>query len=561
MTQRSKEVLQSLGLIERGWNTVAGAAKGAWDYMLGLGRPDTLADVRRNIAAVQADLEKMGQPTGFDATQGGAAIGNGDRRRAGMLAKLKALQTREQSLQADADKAAAEGRRQREEQEKLEAHQRLEAQEKATRSRAQLRADEIEQLKKDAQTVGISADEYARRAAAIEAKYKDRTPRQKAYTEDFGTRYLDQLRQANAAVQAQLADTDKLTAAEKKRAEFEQQIADIKSKKVLTADQKSLLARQDEIRAQLDLNVAADSALENKKAQTKEAEKQARLAEQARVQAAGIDVRIREGAQAREDQYSRQLDAFGLGGRALEQVNAARGIYREFSRVRTDWIKSMTDKGQLGSPLFQQELDRVNEGERAALEQLGRYYDQLNEKRADWSNGARAAFADYQDYAANVADQTGRLFGNGFQSMEDAAVRFATTGKASFGDFAKSVLADLARIQARAAISGILQFVGSAVMSYFGGGDSSAVAGAFGGAISALGGGAARCRRRWPATTSVPAARFQATMGRASSRCRRARAAARSSPASRTWWASGGPRSTSRAAPVRSCPTTPWEPR
>lgn len=489
MTQRSKEVLQSLGLIERGWAAVSTIAKRAWDDMLAVGRPETLEDVRSKISAVRAELEKMGQPTGFDATQGGAAIGNGDRRRAGMLAKLKALQTREQSLQADADKAAAEGRRQREEQEKFEAHQRLDAQEKATRSRAQLRADEIDQLKKDAEKVGLSADEYAKRAAAIEAKYKDRTPRQKAYTEDFGTRYLDQLRQANAAVQAQLADTDKLTAAEKKRAEFEQQIADIKTKKVLTADQKSLLAHEDMIRAQFALNVAGDAALENKKAQTKEAEKQARLAEQARVQAAGIDVRIREGAQAREDQYSRQLDAFGLGGRALEQVNAAKGIYREFSRVRTDWIKSMTDKGQLGSPLFQQELDRVNEGERAALEQLGRYYDQLNEKRADWSNGARAAFADYQDYAANIADQTGRLFGNGFQSMEDAVVRFATTGKASFGDFAKSVLADLARIQARAAISGILQFVGSAVMSYFGGGDSTAVAGAFGGALSALGGG------------------------------------------------------------------------
>lgn len=488
MTQRANQVLQNLGFLERGWNSVGGAAKGAWDYMLGLGRPDTLADVRRNIAAVQADLEKMGQPTGFDSSAGGAALGNGDRRRVGALARLKALQQQEAGLQADADKAAADGKRQRDEQDKIDARQRLDAQEKATRSRAQLRADEIDQLKKDAEKAGLSADEYAKRVAAIEEKYKDRTPRTKAYTEDFGTRYLDQLRQAGAAVQAQIADTDKLTAAEKARAEFEQQIADIKTKKILTADQKSLLARQDEIRAQLDLNVAADAALENKKAQTKEAEKQARLAEQARVQAAGIDVRMREGEQSRADQYSRQLDAFGLGGRALEQVNAAKGIYREFSRVRTDWIKSMTDKGQLGTPLFQEELDKINDGERAALEQLGMYYDQLNEKRQDWRNGATAAFADYQDYAANVADQTGRLFGNAFQGMEDALVNFATTGKASFGDFAKSVIADLARIQARAAVSGLLQMGLSFATSFIGGGDGSSVAGAFGGAESALSG-------------------------------------------------------------------------
>ncbi|RLK45945.1 phage tail tape measure protein [Cupriavidus plantarum] len=490
MTQRANQVLQNLGFLERGWNAVTGAAKGAWDSMLGLGRPDTLADVRRNIAAVQADLEKMGPPTGFDSTAGGAATGNGDRRRTGALARLKALQQQEAALQADADKAAAEGRQRRDEDERIAARQRLDAQEKATRSRAQQRADEIDQLKKDAEKVGLSADEYAKRAAAIEAKYKDRTPRQKAYTEDFGTRYLDQLRQAGAAVQAQLVDTDKLTAAEKKRAEFEQEIADIKTKKVLTADQKSLLARQDEIRAQLALNVAGDAALESKKAQTKEAEKQARLAEQARVQAAGIDVRIREGEQARGDQYSRQLDAFGQGSRALEQVNAAKSIYREFSRVRTDWIKSMTDKGQLGTPLFQDELEKINAGERTALEQLGRYYDQLSQKRADWSNGARAAFADYQDYAANVADQTGRLFGNAFQGMEDALVSFATTGKASFGDLAKSIIADLARIQARAAISGIFQMIGNAAISYFGGGGDGLAsgAGAFRGASGALAG-------------------------------------------------------------------------
>ncbi|KWR80351.1 phage tail tape measure protein [Cupriavidus sp. SHE] len=489
MTQRANQVLQHLGLMERGWNSVAGAAKGAWDYMLGIGRPDTLADVRRNIAAVQSELEKMGQPTGFDSTGGGAATGNGDRRRVGALARLKALQAQETALQADADKAAADGRRQRDEQEKIAARQRLEAQEKATRSRAQQRADEIDQLRKDGEKVGLTEEEIAKRIAAVNEKYKDpKASHGKAYTEDYATRYLDQLRQTEAATKAALEDSDKLTAAAKARAEFEQQIADIKTKKVLTADQKSLLARQDEIRAQLDLNVAAEAALESKKAQTKEAEKQVRLAEQARAQAAGIDVRIGEGASTRADQYSRQLDAFGMGGRAMEQVSAAKSIYREFARVRTDWIKSMTDRGQLGTPLFQDELGKINDGERAALEQLGRYYDQLTAKRADWSNGARAAFADYQDYAGNVADQTGRLFGNAFQGMEDALVGFAMTGKASFGDFAKSVIADLARIQARAAISGLFQMG----INYVGGllGGSLGGAGSFDGAAGAVAGSA-----------------------------------------------------------------------
>ncbi|WP_416046675.1 phage tail tape measure protein [Cupriavidus basilensis] len=492
LTSRANQVLANLGFMERGWNLVSGAAKGAWDSMLGLGRPDTLADVKSKIAAVKAEIDKEGKATGFDSSAGGAALGNGDKRRAGALARLKALQLQESALEADSTKAAAESAKQRTEAEKIAARDRLEAQSKATRSKAEKRKDELDQLKRDADKVGMAADEYNKRAAAIEESYKDKAaPKGKAYTEDYATRYLDQLRQAGAAVKAQLGDADKLTAAEKQRAEFEQQIADIKTKKVLTADQKSLLARQDEIRAQLALNVAADAALESKKAETKEAEKQKRLAEEARVQAAGIDVRLRESAAARADQYDRQLSVFGMGSQAQEQLQSAKGMYREFARIRTDWIKSMTDKDQLNSPLYQTELDKINDAEREALGSISKYYDQLAAKRGDWKNGATAALADYRDYAANVADQTGRLFGGMFQGMEDSVVNFAMTGKLSFADFAKSVIADLVRIQARAALSGLAQMGISMAGSMFGGGDSMVGAGAFDGAAGAAAGASA----------------------------------------------------------------------
>lgn len=61
--------------------------------------------------------------------------------------------------------------------------------------------------------------------------------------------------------------------------------------------------------------------------------------------------------------------------------------------------------------------------------------------------------------------------------MEDALVNFVVNGKLSFKDFAKSVIADLARIQARAAISGLVQtginfagsLIGRAMQSSYGG--------------------------------------------------------------------------------------------
>ncbi|MGG7772040.1 phage tail length tape measure family protein [Klebsiella aerogenes] len=69
----------------------------------------------------------------------------------------------------------------------------------------------------------------------------------KTFTEDAATRLLDQIHQQTAAMQSQLDASDKLNSATQARVRFEQQIADLKSKTQLTADQKSILSRSDEI--------------------------------------------------------------------------------------------------------------------------------------------------------------------------------------------------------------------------------------------------------------------------------------------------------------------------
>ncbi|HFX6875595.1 TPA: phage tail length tape measure family protein [Klebsiella pneumoniae] len=74
-----------------------------------------------------------------------------------------------------------------------------------------------------------------------------KTHKGKAYTEDAATRLLDQINQQTAALQSQLDASDKLNSATQARIKFEQQITDLKSKTQLTADQKSILSRSDEI--------------------------------------------------------------------------------------------------------------------------------------------------------------------------------------------------------------------------------------------------------------------------------------------------------------------------
>lgn len=95
-------------------------------------------------------------------------------------------------------------------------------------------------------------------------------------------------------------------------------------------------------------------------------------------------------------------------------------------------------------------------------------FEKIDAAQAEWGNGAKSAWEDYRDSAADVAGQTRDLFGNMFSGAEDALTQFVKTGKLSFKDFADSVIEDLIRIQVRKAMVG---FLGNA-FSFFGGGSA-----------------------------------------------------------------------------------------
>lgn len=116
---------------------------------------------------------------------------------------------------------------------------------------------------------------------------------------------------------------------------------------------------------------------------------------------------------------------------------------------------------------------------------LSAYDEYVQRKRsADeiWSNGANRAWQNFVEQSRDAAAQAQSLFEKGFQSMEDALVSFAMTGKADFKSMAESIIADLIRIQIRA----------SMVQALGGSSGSGGLFGALiGGVSSMLGGGAA----------------------------------------------------------------------
>ena len=63
MERRIPALAQNLGVLERAWTTISDAAKGAWDSMLNIGRPESL---EAKLAAVEDAIDKAKQPNQID---------------------------------------------------------------------------------------------------------------------------------------------------------------------------------------------------------------------------------------------------------------------------------------------------------------------------------------------------------------------------------------------------------------------------------------------------------------------------------------------------------------
>ncbi|MDX6889140.1 phage tail length tape measure family protein [Klebsiella aerogenes] len=246
MQQRANDIHQNLGLLESAWDSLGKAAKGAWDAMLNIGREQTLQDklstLNENIAEAQKGQAEGGFWNGLNARFSNLPE---------MLKQRDAIQsqiTAEDTLNdilSDHDKA---------EQKRIKTQQEADRVNLQYLSNADKRNKAIKQQSEFLKVGAITADQYAKNVSRINEMYKDpkapkiaKTPQGKAYAEDAATRLLDQIHQQTAAMQSQLDASDKLNSATQARVKFEQQIADLKSKTQLTADQKSILSRSDEI--------------------------------------------------------------------------------------------------------------------------------------------------------------------------------------------------------------------------------------------------------------------------------------------------------------------------
>ncbi|AOJ07587.1 phage tail tape measure protein [Burkholderia mayonis] len=284
-------------------------------------------------------------------------------------------------------------------------------------------------------------------------------------------RMLDNIRQRIAQLRVEAVATDKLTQSQKDLLAFDQKVTDLRSKrKKLSDDDKSLLRDQQAIRAMYEQAAQLEKEVRYRDAINKLKERSAQ-----------IDAELADYAAERQRDVQRELAAMSMGDNARELNQAANRVSDEFRRRRDELTKGARKDDTLGSPEYLAEIERINAAEAEQVARERGYLEQRLALQADWHVGVKRAMAVYQESAQNAAQMAEEALTSSFRNAEDALVSFATSGKLNFRGLVDSMIADLARFSARAAMSQVFGAIGSA----FGFGGVSDAVGAIGGAASA----------------------------------------------------------------------------
>ncbi|EAO9146953.1 phage tail tape measure protein [Salmonella enterica] len=446
MNKRMADVHDNLGWVEKAWNAVGNAAKWAWDRMLDIGREETLDE---KIATLQEKIARArktpwtvsSSQTEYDQQQ------------------LNELQ--EQKRQKDLLDAKAQAERNYQKTQKRRNEQ----------NAALNRDNETESLRHQREVARITAMQYADAAvrnAALEReneRHKKAMARQKekpkAYHNDEAGRLLLQYSQQQAQTEGQLAaaklsTTEKMTEAHKQLLSFQQRIADLSGKK-LTADEQSVLAHKDEIALALQKLDISQQDLQHQNAFNELKKKTLTLTSQL----ADEESRVRQ-------QHALALATMGMG-------DQQRGRYEEHLKIQQHYQEQLEQlkrdskaKGTYGSDEYRQAEQELQASLDRRLAEWADYNAKVDAAQGDWTQGASRALDNFLAQGGNVAGMTENVFTNAFNGMADSIANFSVTGKGSFRSLTVSILADLAKMEARIAASKLL----GSVLGMFGFGAS-----------------------------------------------------------------------------------------
>ncbi|EPL5632496.1 phage tail tape measure protein [Proteus mirabilis] len=418
MDERTKQIKENLGTLEKAWQWVGNEAEKAWDKMLNIGREKTLEQQIQEYE--EALIEAQIKPAGKDILRYKTGLTVDEVK--SKLALLKEKQT-QIAIKNASEKAA----RDEEERKKAQfrADQELKRQYETAEEKHQRTLNEI---KNNAYASQAAKDEAIRREKERyekeKAKGKGKTP---TYRPDYGTRVDESANQALLSLQAQLkvlkehkTVSDVISSERKKLWDMEAKISileEAQKTRQLTKDEKALLAKKDYI-----------------------------LASQEALAIAGDEVKLQELHNRELDKQLKRVEEINARSRALE-LGAGKSDRMYQRDIALEKAKSPD--------------------ERKALEE---YYAKEDSIRANWELGVKKGFAEFQEQATNVYGNVAQISQSAFQGMSNSLSDFVLTGKANFADFTRSFLEMTTKMLMQMAMLNAMKaaFGGSAVGNFFG---------------------------------------------------------------------------------------------
>ncbi|EKA6468545.1 phage tail tape measure protein, partial [Salmonella enterica] len=451
--RRSQQIIDNLGIIERAIRSATSRWKEFWDAALNIGRPKTeqyqLEQVNQAINQIYEDRKKSGKSDLFDA-----GLQKLLSQKKGLEFVIKSQEGYAES-QAKAKKADDNVTASLIYQNRI-LSENLSWQKKRSAALTELWANVAKAPGKWSQ---------AQRETAVAQINKDNKPpvthKSPAYHNDEASRLLLQYSQQQAQVEGQIAaaklsTTEKMTEAHKQLLAFQQRITDLSGKK-LTAEEKSVLAHKDEIEQALQKLDISQQDLQHQNALNELKKKTLTLTSQLTEE----ESRVRQ-------QHAMALATMGMGDQQRGRYDERLKIQQQYQDKLEQLKRDSKAKGTYGSDEYRQAEQELQASLDRRLAEWADYNAKVDTASGDWTLGASRALDNFMAQGSDVAGMTENVFTNAFNSMADGIANFALTGKMDFRSFTVSILADLAKMEARIAASKLL----GSVLGMFGAGAS-----------------------------------------------------------------------------------------
>ncbi len=274
---------------------------------------------------------------------------------------------------------------------------------------------------------------------------------------DEATRLLLQYSQQQAQVEGQIAAarqsagiaTERMTEAHKQLLALQQRISDLDGKK-LTADEKSVLARKDELIQALTLLDVKQQELQKQTALNELKKKTIQLTSQ-----------LAEEERAQRQQHDLDIATVGMGDQQRQRYQVQLSLRQKYQQQLEQLRRDSEQKGTYNTDDYRKAEQALTESLNRQLNENRRYWQQLEVVQGNWKNGVLRAFQDFTVDADNTAETAEQVFSSAFSNMGNGLATFVTTGKLNFKSFTSSVLSDMAKILAQATMMKSIKGIGS----------------------------------------------------------------------------------------------------